>query len=295
MLPQQLYEDLKKLLAQQFNQTITDLHFQPVGGGSINQTYQLTFSNTHTFFCKINKAATFPHLFLKEKQGLEALRKTGAIKTPEVISYATLDDYQILLLEWIESGTKTTSFFKTFGEQLAQLHQHTAENFGWETDNYMGSVPQQNHFEKDWITFFINQRLEPLAQQCRSKNLLPQNEYGLLKKLYQKLPQFFDDGEKPALLHGDLWSGNYMCNSNSEPVLIDPAVYYGHRCMDLGMTTLFGGFDKAFYEAYHYHFPLPKGHEAQLDICNLYPLLIHLLLFGRGYLTSIQQTLQHLL
>jgi fructosamine-3-kinase len=113
--------------------------------------------------------------------------------------------------------------------------------------------------------------------------------------LYQKLPQFFDDGEKPALLHGDLWSGNYMCSCTGTPLLIDPAVYYGHRCMDLAMTTLFGGFDAAFYEAYQHYFPLPKNYAVQREICNLYPLLIHLLLFGRSYLTSIQQTLAHLL
>jgi protein-ribulosamine 3-kinase len=294
MLSQLLYEDLKKLLAQHFNQRIDTLQFQPVDGGSINQTYKITFSNTHTFFCKINQAATFPHLFLHEKQGLEALRKTGAIQTPIVEAYAVLGDYQVLILEWIESGIKTQAFFKTFGEQLAALHHSTAENFGWEIDNYMGSVPQQNAFEKNWTSFFIAQRLEPLAQQCLAQKLLTQKEHEGLKKLYQKLPQFFDDGEQPALLHGDLWSGNFMCNHTSEPVLIDPAVYYGHRCMDIAMTTLFGGFDKTFYDAYKYHFPLPTHYNIQIKICNLYPLLIHLLLFGRSYLTSIQQTLTDL-
>lgn len=283
------------MLAQQFNEKVDALDLQPVGGGSINQTYKLTFSNTHTWFCKINHAAKFLHLFLKEKQGLEALRKTGAIKTPEVIAYAVLNDYQVLILEWIESGPKTTHFFKTFAEQLAALHRITAENFGWEVDNYIGSVPQQNRFQKDWATFFIEQRLGPLVQQCLAKNLLSEKEYGLFKNLYQKLPRFFDDGEGPALLHGDLWSGNYMCNQDGAPVLIDPAVYYGHRCMDLAMTTLFGGFDTSFYEAYQRCFPLPEDYKQQLEICNLYPLLIHLLLFGRSYLTPIQQTLKHLL
>src|SRR5215217_5775704 len=144
MLPHSLYEHLKKLLAQQFNKPINTLQFQAIGGGSINQTYKITFSNTHTLFCKINQAATFPKLFLKEKQGLEALKKTGTIKTPNVIAYAVLDDYQILLLEWIESGRTSTEFFKLYGEQLAALHQNMAATFGWETDNYMGSVPQQN-------------------------------------------------------------------------------------------------------------------------------------------------------
>lgn len=295
MLPQQLYEDLKKLLAQRFNQPINNIQLQSVGGGSINKTYKLTFSNTHAFFCKINHAVTFPELFLKEAQGLKAIQQTGAIKTPEVIACTTINDQQILLLEWIESGQKTPAFFKRFGEQLARLHHHTSENFGWTDDNYMGSVPQQNSFQKNWNDFFIHQRLEPLAQKSVANNLLSQTEHGLFKKLYQKLPQFFAAAEKPSLIHGDLWSGNFMCTQNGEPVLIDPAVYYGHRSMDLAMTMLFGGFDAAFYESYQYHFPLPSNYKEQLPLCNLYPLLIHLLLFGRPYLTPIQQTLRNFL
>jgi fructosamine-3-kinase len=155
----------------------------------------------------------------------------------------------------------------------------------------MGSVPQLNTPDRDWTSFFIHRRLEPLVQQCLSKGLLTAKEHGLFEKLYERLPQLFDDGETPALLHGDLWSGNYLCSHEAEPVLIDPAVYYGHRCMDLAMTTLFGGFDKRFYEAYAHHFPLPKNYGEQFRLCNLYPLLIHLLLFGRSYLTSVQQTL----
>jgi protein-ribulosamine 3-kinase len=295
MLPQKLYEHLKKLLAQQFNTSVAHLQVQSVGGGSINETYKLTFSNTHTLFCKVNDAARFPQMFVKEAQGLVALCKTNTIETPQVILHGHFDPYQFLVLEWIESGAKTITFFKTFGERLAALHQNTNESFGWETDNYMGSVRQQNNFQNDWNNFFIKQRLEPLVQQCLSKKRLTQNEHEDFKKLYQKLPQFFDMNEKPALLHGDLWSGNYLCNRNDKPVLIDPAVYYGHRCMDIAMTTLFGGFDKNFYESYHYHFPLPKDCDVQLKICNLYPLLIHLLLFGQSYLTSIQQTLRFLL
>jgi protein-ribulosamine 3-kinase len=291
MLPQPLYNDLKKLLVQAYGTSCDDLQVQPVGGGSINQTYKLTFLKSHVLFCKVNNAATFPHLFLKEKHGLEALRKSRTVKTPGIVACATLQSYQLLLLEWIESGRKTPTFFEAFGKQLAALHQTTSETFGWEHDNYMGSVPQQNTPDREWTSFFIHRRLEPLVQQCLSKNLLSAREHGLFEELYQRLPQLFDDGEKPALLHGDLWSGNYLCSHQAEPVLIDPAVYYGHRCMDIAMTTLFGGFDKLFYDAYAHHFPLPKNDTEQLRLCNLYPLLVHLLLFGRSYLTPVQQTL----
>ena len=156
----------------------------------------------------------------------------------------------------------------------------------------MGSVAQSNTKEKTWVNFFIKQRLQPLVDQCRQKNLLESSQLDAFEKLYDILPQIFNEDQKPALLHGDLWNGNFMCNEDSEPVLIDPAVYYGHPSIDLGMTTLFGGFSPGFYEAYHFHFPLPNNHKQQWQVCNLYPLLIHLLLFGRGYLPQIEFTLQ---
>ena len=126
---------------------------------------------------------------------------------------------------------------------------------------------------------------------CISKKLLTTQHQKAFDNLFKKLPFIFNDNEKPALLHGDLWSGNFMCNSQQQPVLIDPASHYSHRSMDLGMTTLFGGFDPSFYEAYHYYFPMPPNYKDQWLICNLYPLLIHLLLFGNSYLPQIQQTL----
>jgi fructosamine-3-kinase len=121
--------------------------------------------------------------------------------------------------------------------------------------------------------------------------LLQARHLNAFENLYQQLKNIFDH-EQPALLHGDLWSGNFMCDQDSEPVLIDPAVYFGHRSMDLGMTTLFGGFDKSFYETYSYHLPFPNNYSEQWDICNLYPLLIHLNLFGVGYLGQIERILQ---
>ena len=292
MIPRSLYEDLKGLLSLHFNQPVKTLQLQPVGGGSINQTFRLTLSPTHTFFCKINKAAAYPHLFLKEKAGLQLLAQT--LPVPQVVLYAIAGDYQVLLLEWIESGTPTPAFWKRFGEQLATLHQTTHPCFGLHEYNYMGSMPQQNTWQEDWINFFVQQRLQPLAKQCTDKALLTAHDLRTFEQLYHRLPLFFPEKEKPALVHGDLWSGNFMCNAASQPVLIDPAVYYGHRAVDLGMTTLFGGFDKTFYEAYHYHYPLPPHYQAQWDACNLYPLLIHLLLFGKSYLGRIRQTLQAL-
>jgi len=259
------------------------------GGGCINQTYKITTDINH-FFCKVNSASKFPHLFQKEKNGLALIEKQNIIKVPKVIDCGILDDQQILILEWIEEGTKDDQFWKIFGEQLASLHQISSEQFGLDEDNFMGSIPQSNKQHQSWISFFKEERLQPLVKTCISNKLLSLNHEAQFQFFYQRLPQIFND-EKPALVHGDLWSGNFMCNNQGQPALIDPAIYFGHRSVDLGMTTLFGGFDKKFYDAYHYYHPLPINYKEQWKACNLYPLLIHLILFGKTYLAEIQQTL----
>lgn len=266
------------------------LQIYPVSGGSINETYRLHYGKER-FFCKANSATKFPHLFQKEKAGLSLLALHGNPKTPSVIDCFEAEGSQFLLLHWIQPGEQSETFWKTFGEGLAALHSVKGTQFGLEEDNYMGSVPQQNNQHDNWSQFFAEERLLPLLQRCSAANLLTRNDCSRLESLMQKLSTIFNT-EEPSLLHGDLWSGNFLCNENAEPVLIDPAVYYGHRSVDLAMTTLFGGFRESFYQAYHYHYPLPSNYREQWAVCNLYPLLIHLYLFGTGYISSIRNTLQ---
>ena len=275
------------LVSQKLQTTV--LEAKTVGGGCINEAYKIITSNK-TYFCKINSASKLPHLFEKEKNGLLIIEKQNIIKTPKIIDCFIERDQQFLILEWIEEGIKNQQFWQLFGQQLAALHQATSEQYGLDENNYMGSVSQKNNLHQDWVSFFIDERLDPMLRSCRQKGLLSQKHQEQLERLYQRLPGFFNE-ENPALLHGDLWSGNYMCSQEGKPVLIDPAVYFGHRSVDLAMTTLFGGFDKKFYEAYHYHSPFPDNHLEQWKVCNLYPLLIHLYLFGRSYLSQIEQTL----
>jgi protein-ribulosamine 3-kinase len=215
----------------------------------------------------------------------------GNIRTPEVIDCFKTGDYQVLILNWINSGDKNPAFWKKFGEQLAALHDNTSGHFGLDEDNYMGSVRQLNGRYDNWNNFFTEKRLQPLVDQCVLKQLLLPQHIEQFDRLYSLLPQIFDDRQKPSLQHGDLWGGNYMCDENGAPVLVDPAIYYGHPSVDLGMTTLFGGFDQIFFDAYNYHSPFPKNYSQQWQVCNLYPLLIHLLLFGRSYLAQIEFTL----
>jgi fructosamine-3-kinase len=291
MFPSFLLQVVQEKLGNGTGVSTKPFHVRTVGGGSINECYRLQNSEG-SYCCKINSATEFPRLFEKEKNGLDAIRATGTIAVPLVLDCFEQEGRQVLLMQWIDEGERTRSFWKNFGRQLAAMHQAHASRFGAAEDNYMGSVVQPNKEDTIWNRFFIAQRLEPLVVQLESKGLLAAEHREGFNRVYNLLPEIFDAGQKPALVHGDLWSGNFMSRSDGAPVLIDPAVYYGHPAVDLGMTTLFGGFDRVFYEAYHYHAPLPRNHETQWRVCNLYPLLIHLLLFGKSYLPQIERTLR---
>jgi fructosamine-3-kinase len=288
---------LNQFVSKKLGLQISSSQFDSIGGGCINETYRVTINGNIEFFLKLNSIKKYPGLFGKEKNGLEFLGSKKIIRVPAVIAHDEIDDCQILLLDWIEHGTKTGEFWKQFGEQLAALHQQTwldqtgQSLFGLAEDNFIGSLPQFNNQQHNWIEFFIHFRLKPQIQIARNSHLLETKHLTAFENLYLKLSEIFND-ENSSLLHGDLWSGNFMCSQNSEPVLIDPAVYFGHRSIDLAMTTLFGGFDKQFYTSYNYHYPFPKNYEEQWRICNLYPLLIHLNLFGSGYLSQIENVIR---
>ena len=279
-----------QLFIQQLLNSKADLRFTPIGDGSINHTYHIT-AGKETFFCKINEAAAFPGMFEAEKKGLELLAQLSEIRTPQVIATGVSGNSQVLILEWIEQGLQTETFWTRFGEELAALHQIQGAQFGLAIDNYMGALPQSNQLTDNWIVFFIQQRLQPQVKMAINRQLLEPVHLNHFERLYQQLGNIFSQ-EPAVLLHGDLWSGNFLCDDTGKPVLIDPAVYYGHRNMDLAMTTLFGGFDGLFYDSYHYNFPLPANYQQQWAVCNLYPLLIHLNLFGKSYLADILHTIR---
>ncbi|MFZ1692867.1 MAG: fructosamine kinase family protein, partial [Flavobacteriales bacterium] len=158
-------------------------------------------------------------------------------------------------------------------------------------DNYIGSLKQVNTPAADWPSFFIHQRLEPQLRMARDAKRVEAGMAFRFERLFAKLDQLITV-EPPALLHGDLWSGNFICDANAQPVLIDPAVYYGHREMDIAMTKLFGGFDSGFYAAYNDAWPMERGWEERMDLCNLYPLLVHVNLFGGGYAAQVEAALR---
>lgn len=290
MVSSVLKNHIQKNLEEVIHQTISSISFSTVSGGSINQNFQILINNKLQFFCKINSAKKFPLLFEKEKNSLDFLRAQNIFRIPQIIFYNEFEEKQILIIEWIDQGIKNEKFWKTFGEKLAQLHSITNNHFGFDEDNFMGALFQSNKKTNNWIDFFINERLQPQIKIAVDNNLLEAKHFNQFENLYKKLPEIFST-ENPSLIHGDLWNGNFLADENSQPVLIDPAIYFGHRNMDIAMTKLFGGFGNAFYQSYYYHFPKEKNAEEQYDICNLYPLLIHLNLFGKSYLPEIISTI----
>ena len=282
---------LIELVSQKINQPVTSRQLLPVTGGSINNCFRLVVNKEFMYFVKFNAVSAFPSLLEKEQNGLTFIASQKIIRVPQIIAHHVSGDQQYLILEWIEPGIKNGSFWKLFGEQLAALHKISYRSYGFQEDNYMGALPQSNAFSENWTDFFIHYRLEMQTNLALQKGLLLPQHLRLFERLYKKLGEIFNE-EAPSLLHGDLWSGNFISAINGDPVLIDPAVYFGHRNMDLGMTTLFGGFERSFYESYHYHFPFTDNYRDQWEICNLYPLLIHLNLFGTGYLPDIEAVLK---
>jgi fructosamine-3-kinase len=291
MVPAVVHQYVLEVLQAAVGTAISSIRFSAVGGGSINDTYQVITNSGNRFFVKLNSAVDYPSLFVFEQQGLEALAATRLIRTPGVIATGVAGSYQVLVLEWIEQGLKSTDFWESFGRQLAALHGTTQEGFGFAYNNYMGALPQYNEPMANWCDFFIQRRLEPQLKLALDGQLMTSQQVRLFEGLYKVLPSIFPV-HAPGLLHGDLWSGNFLCSDDQQPVLIDPAVYYGHPAVDMAMTTLFGGFDRAFYDSYFYYAPPVPNYREQWEVCNLYPLLIHLNLFGKGYLPDILRTIE---
>jgi len=274
---------------QQYLNGSAIIHISPISGGSINRVYRLD-TVAKNYLLKLNSRSNFQAMFTCEVSGLKAIADTDTIAVPEVIAWGDFEDYSFLVLEWIETRRSTVKASEVLGRQLAAMHQCSAGHFGLDTDNYMGSLHQPNKKHPSWSEFFIHERLMPMVNMASAKGLLSANDQHNFEQLYLRLSSLFDE-ERPALIHGDLWNGNYLIDTDEKPYLIDPAISYGHREFDIAMTTLFGGFSREFYEAYHEAFPLADGWQDRLDLWNLYPLLVHLNLFGTGYLGQVRECL----
>jgi fructosamine-3-kinase len=257
--------------------------FSSVSGGSINDAYRYSVGNEE-FFIKFNNKVE--GIIEKEVDGLRAISDLNCIATPELILFEKVSGYEVMVLSFIKSGLKSIQAWEKFGEQLAEMHSKPAAFYGWHQDNFIGSLPQSNEKADDFIDFFINQRIKPQIQLALQNHYFTNKELNLFEDLFEKLNEILPETE-PSLVHGDLWGGNFMIGEEGSPYLIDPSIHFNFRETDIAFTHLFGGFDSKFYEAYNANFPLEPGFQDRIPLYNLYPLLVHLNLFGRGYYSSV--------
>ena len=282
MIPSEIKRRIITQLGNALNTTITVNGESSIVGGCINNAIKIN-TNKGDFFVKWNTNSK-ANMFQSEYNGLKVLKDTNTIRIPNVLCF----DDDFLILEFIPPSNPNNAFWEVFGQKLALMHKQTHSKFGLDFDNYIGSLYQDNTQNKNWTEFFIQNRLQAqLSIGNFSGTLLSDFD-----KLFQKLPNLFPN-EKPALLHGDLWSGNFLAKNGDTPMLIDPAIYYGNREMDIAISKLFGGFNSDFYFAYNESHPLENGWEERIQICNLYPLLVHVNLFGGAYINQVKNILSY--
>ena len=284
MLPDSILSTLTETYAISVHST------QSVSGGSINQACKLS-TNQGDLFLKW-KADAPADFFEREADGLNELQKgADGLKVPGVITAEPFTDKNpgFLVLEWIEEGRSGDSF--AFGAQLARLHQNTGAHFGLAYDNYIGSLPQQNGQYDHWIPFFTEKRIDVQIKMAVDSGKLPSGVIQHWERLASNLDSIMP-ACKPSLLHGDLWGGNYLFDASGRAVLIDPAVYYGHPEVDLAFSKMFGGFSADFYEGYQSISPIEAGFKERVPVFNLYPLLVHVNLFGGHYASQFQSLIK---
>ncbi len=274
-----------QLLQNIFKDCGLNVHrYEQVHGGDINETYCL-FTSQGKYFLKVNDEIRYPGMFQKEATGLDLLRKHCTLIIPKVIKTGVCDGRQYLLMDWLEKTAAKTRMWEDFGSGLAMMHKQPQSYFGLNEDNYIGSVRQTNTSHNEWHSFYSESRIIPLVRILFDAGSFSSKDVDNANSLCKNLKEIFP-AELPSLLHGDLWAGNFLIASPGDAAIFDPAVYFGHREMDIGMTKLFGGFDQRFYNAYNETYPLETNWERRLPIAQLYPLLIHAILFGGHYIST---------
>lgn len=264
---------------------------QEVGGGSINEAFACVLDDGRRVFVKANRVGD-PRMFPCEARGLAWLAEAQAIRVPEVLAVNEPGASEpFLVLELLDAGRRTRSYDEELGRRLAQLHRFGAPSFGFDEDNFLATLHQDNTEHDDWPSFYVERRLEPLVRLAVDRGIVSASWPHKFERVLTRMADLAGPAEPPARLHGDLWSGNLHADQHGAPVLIDPAVYGGHREIDLAMLQLFGSPSGRFFAAYEEVYPLAPGHSERVRLYQLYPLLAHVNLFGGGYIGSTEAAL----
>lgn len=259
---------------------------QRLSGGDINEVF-LIGDTEKKWVVKRNDKHTYPEMLSKEFNALEFLTEVKSLSYPSPLAHFTDSKYQYLVIAYYKEGSNNSGGQAKLGTQLAQQHLLSGDTFGWHEDNYIGSLPQHNSRSASWSDFYANERLLVQTKLVYDKGLVGKEFLIKMERFCHQLDEVFPD-EKPALIHGDLWGGNYFITKSGEPLFYDPAIYYGHREIDIAMTRLFGGFSPDFYRSYNDRFPLETGWEDRVPFGQMYPNMVHLNLFGRAYLGAVK-------
>ncbi len=287
------WQNIALQIEQVIKQPFTITNIRPVAGGCINSAYILQ-GDKHSYFIKLNSHELLS-MFEAEFAGLEEIAQSKTVYVPRPILYGISADNAFLVLEKVSIASANVQSEKKLGQQLADLHKIQQPFFGWHQNNTIGSTEQINNISDNWVTFWRNHRLGfqlALAEKNGYGGRLTQSG----EKLSESLACFFSHYKpQPSLLHGDLWSGNAAATANGNPIIYDPACYYGDREADIAMTELFGGFSSSFYTAYNNTYVLDSDYSVRKTLYNLYHILNHLNLFGSSYQQQAQRMIDSLL
>ncbi|MBC8519173.1 MAG: fructosamine kinase family protein [Gammaproteobacteria bacterium] len=267
---------------------------ESISGGDINQTFILETSTSEQFFVKANRAELLD-MFLAEFAALEEIKSSNTLLTPLPILAGSAGDSAFLVMDFIEMAGASETSEEVLGHGLAEMHKVTKPKFGWDRNNTIGSTKQINRQESSWGKFWKDHRIAPQLQWAAQQGAAPsiiENGRQLLAQIESIL---VDHNTIPSLLHGDLWGGNWSTTKIGDPIIYDPALYYGDRETDLAMTELFGGFSNRFYNAYNESWTLSPGYTSRKDLYNLYHILNHFNLFGGGYGRQAENLMERIL
>lgn len=296
-----MYDSLQEALDAIYGPGVEILERRQLSGSSLNNVWNLHLSNGEELFLKTNAFAKWKY-FTAEEAGLWAIHDTDTIAVPRCLGCGTATGcgfeapFSFLLMEKLKAAPKTKQFWETFAVELSKMHRARTKNFvpggvyGFREDNVIGTTKQVNTRKNSWVDFFRENRLE--FQFKLAYDYFGPSEKKNFERILNRLEHLLPEPEYPSLLHGDLWSGNFMTGPDGKAWLIDPAVYVGHREADLAMTELFGGFSRVFYDAYFEAAAIPKDYHDRRDLYNLYHLLNHLNLFGTSYYSSVVSTIR---